>query len=107
VCDSGSDGPWHPIKKNYSAGCLRTIDLKRMRQGELDDCPLPASVIVLIEYADLIRLTFTESVENRVAALDIDFYRMGEWKSITVDSRVLFKNSKPNFMRPVTVVDSG
>jgi hypothetical protein len=61
-----------------------------VRQGDLDDCYFFASPIVLTEQPDLIRDIFTDPVENQVGALDVNFYCMGERKSIIFDSRVPF-----------------
>jgi hypothetical protein len=76
-----------------------------VRQGDVDDCSICLSLIVLTEQPDLIRDIFTEPVENDFGAVDVNFDWIDKGKSIIVDSRVRFKNSSPNFVR--AVADSG
>jgi hypothetical protein len=76
-----------------------------VRQGDLDDCYFFASLIILTEQPGLIRGIFTGPVENEIRAVDVNFDWMGEGKSIIVDSRVPFKNSRPDFVRAVAVAD--
>jgi hypothetical protein len=77
-----------------------------MQHGELGDCHFLLSLIALIEQSDLVRGIFAEPMENDLGPVDMNIYRMGEQKSIILDRRVLFKNSKPKFMRSVSATES-
>jgi hypothetical protein len=78
-----------------------------MQKGELADCYFFARLFVLTEQPDLIRLIFTEPVENDVGSVGIDFCWVSEQISIIGDSHVGSKNSRPSFLRAFAVAHSG
>jgi hypothetical protein len=70
------------------------------------DCYFLASLILLDEQIDLTRGIFTDLVENEAEAVNVNWHQMGERKSIIVKTRLLFKNNRPKFARPLLGTDS-
>jgi hypothetical protein len=79
--------------------------MKPVRQSELGDCHFLPSLILLAKQPGLIPAIFIEPFENDTWSIGVNFYQMGERKSIIGDSRFLFKNHKPRLVRSVLGIE--
>ena len=99
---------WERIDKKLKGKLFENIDEKAVRQGQLGDCYLIASLSAMAQYPENIKFLFHEDTDVASGAVIVYFYVRGQRFPVLIDTLFPFAygGSSCTFARPRDVNDS-